>query len=149
MLTSLHVWRLGLVVNWRGLPLFRGPRDIRVLVVLGEVFVLLRSHAKIGLVIIREGLPLLGSQPEQSSGRHVRKHGAERHSGRGRGEDTAPRNRCAHACGRADWASRFGAGSLLPSSTRWVPHAGWGPHHTFFREGSGFGQPRSAASYKE
>jgi hypothetical protein len=31
----------------------------------------------------------------------------------------------------------------------WVPHAGWGPHHTFFREGSGFGQPRSAASYKE
>jgi hypothetical protein len=32
---------------------------------------------------------------------------------------------------------------------RWVPHAGWGPHHTFFREGSGFGQPRSAASYKE
>ena len=21
----------------------------------------------------------------------------------------------------------------------WVPHAGWGPHHTFFREGSGFG----------
>ena len=43
----------------------RGPRDIRVLVVLGEVFVLLRSHAKIGLVMIREGLPLLGSQPEQ------------------------------------------------------------------------------------
>ena len=31
----------------------------------------------------------------------------------------------------------------------WDAHAGWGPHHTFFREGSGFGQPRSAASYKE
>ena len=28
-------------------------------------------------------------------------------------------------------------------------YAWWGPHHTFFREGSGFGQPRSAASYKE
>ena len=44
---------------------------------------------------------------------------------------------------------RRGWGWLGGPGSRWVPHAGWGPHHTFFREGSGFGQPRSAASYKE